>query len=480
VRLLLLVLLAGCATTQTAAPRPLAPATGDGPRCAWTGTPSVGSERWALEMDCAGLPPGWQLLDLPGVAWARLRGEATDEQPLIGEWSAADEAATVLERGAGSWAVLVPESGRLALGWRTAAPAAAAAALQSSRGGTMVAPYVARDHGFLRVDRALAVPRVPGLAVAGVRLRLPAGWTAAAPWPGADDLHPGELHPVDLHPVDLPDLLDNYVLVGDLDAAGGTLPSGSTWSVAVVRGHGLTAADLRPSLAAVLQQADRWFQPPSGRFAFVVRPRWLGDDLEGTAGRSSAQGLIGDDPAATVEVLVHEYVHAWIPGHLSEAERREHPAAWFDEGFTSWVTLRLLGAAGLVSPEEGLARMAAIDAVVEAAHAEAPVGLRSLRRLAGRTLAERTLAYAGGAQLAGAVDLSDPDFWPHLMALLGTAEPGRGTAQFADAVLQAGFPAPWEAALDALGKPLMEAVPPEFLHDGAPTDAFDAWWGLAP
>jgi len=148
--------------------------------------------------------------------------------------------------------------------------------------------------------------------------------------------------------------------------------SGGTLRVVVPAGAPFETAPFADDIARIISaQRSFWndLKEPYLVAYLPLTPRPSGSSSGGT-GRGDAFVLYGTPnvkPEGLRWTIAHEHIHSWIPKRL--ARRPADPEAavyWISEGFTDFYTVRSMLRAGLVTPQEGVARLAEEAAAYEA------------------------------------------------------------------------------------------------------------------
>lgn len=206
--------------------------------------------------------------------------------------------------------------------------------------------YVFAGHAFFLLDWDM--PRCP----VDVAFDLPGDWQVIAPWPQTDGGYR---------------VADSWALGQNLFAVGADAPAQSE-----VGGLSLTwmmdsrLADLRPEVEAILsglpqEYTEFWGGAPGDAFSIFFMSDYTSDGgaFWNSFALRIALPLSQADEISWHHTLGHEVMHLW--NRLGRANGENVPELeWVVEGFTDYLTLKLMSRAGLIEPdmvEQRLANM---------------------------------------------------------------------------------------------------------------------------
>jgi len=187
-------------------------------------------------------------------------------------------------------------------------------------------------------------------------------------WRVASDLEHGRMG----RPMSVQDVAQSITVCGPRLALVERPIAGGTLRFAAPAGAPFDAPAFADDVAKIVS-AQRGFWNDLNEPFFVaylpLTPRPSGSSSGGT-GRGDGFVLYST-PNAPAErmrwTIAHEHIHTWIPKRVGRRPGDPEAAVyWAGEGFTEFYTVRTMLRAGLVTPEEGVARMADEAAAYEA------------------------------------------------------------------------------------------------------------------
>jgi hypothetical protein len=250
------------------------------------------------------------------------------------------------------------------------------------------------EDGPARIERSLTVS-------------VPAGWTVFSGWSGA--VAPGARIPMGDG--------GNTALSFGVPRAQLVEPGLEViqWSGA----HDVTATLADFARRFVARAAQRTGMPASPVLRLVVlEPGMGGTRLDGAIVIGCPESSESARNPYTLHFLAHEIFHDWLGGKLRPGGEGEG-LAWFWEGFTEYLSLRLLAEAGLVTPEWFAERLGEHERTVRALAGFGSIAFAD-PNVAWRDPAIEPLAYGGSALAAFALDVElQRRGAPDLATLLG-------------------------------------------------------------
>lgn len=187
-------------------------------------------------------------------------------------------------------------------------------------------------------------------APATLRMRdLPEGWSYAS-----DTEHRGGTQKRNLHAV-----LESVTVAGDFKVLSPTNGKAPGLRVAV-RGEkwGFGAQDFADRVASALAEERKFFGDPDEPFLVTLLPLSSperGWNSIGGTGLSDAFAMFSTEEAQSsglTYVLAHEAMHTWVPRRIGKLGEPETADYWLSEGFTDFVTYRVLARSGLWEPAD--------------------------------------------------------------------------------------------------------------------------------
>ena len=206
--------------------------------------------------------------------------------------------------------------------------------------------YVFAGHAFFLLDWDM--PRCPVEVV----FDLPATWQVTAPWPQVDGIYRVE---------------DSWALGQNLFAIGTDAPARSqvgglslTWMM------DLRLVGLRPEVEAILSRLPRaytdfWGGAPGDAYSIFFMSDYMSDGgaFWNSFALRIALPLSEADQISWHHTLGHEVMHLW--NRLGRNHGETVPELeWVVEGFTDYLTLKLMSQAGLIEPDMVEQRLANI------------------------------------------------------------------------------------------------------------------------
>lgn len=377
--------------------------------------PAVAELDYRLSYDPAASAPVWRV-ELEGGGFGAARGLVVELENW-GEWMRLDgyylraltaEPPLVRRPGTNEFELVPPPDwdGHLRVSYELAL-----AELGSPARETFGAlPYRAASytHGVsANTLLALAYEDGPARVERSLTVAVPAGWTVFSGWSGA--VAPGTRIAMESG--------GNTALSFGLPRAQLSEPG-----LEIVQWGGesdVTAALADFARRFVALAATRTGIPAAPVLRLVVlEPGMGGTQLDGAIVIGHPESFERGQNPHTLHFLAHEIFHDWLGGKLRPGGEGEG-LAWFWEGFTEYLSLRLLAEAGLVTPEWFAERLGEHEQAVSAL---ASFGATAFAdpSVAWRDPAIEPLTYGGSALVAFALDVElHRRGAPDLAALLG-------------------------------------------------------------
>lgn len=218
-------------------------------------------------------------------------------------------------------------------------------------------PFGVDEIACVREDSVTFIARTLLLFVEGtralrVRFNVPQGWRVATPW------RPVDGQPFTFDAANLRHLTDSCVIAGDFVErpvqAGETLVT-----LAIGRALEPYADTLESAMRACVPAfAEVFRHSPQMRFLAVLNVNPAGGVTDGSAYANSVHMITprrmeGANYDQAVYTMAHEVLHLWNGNRMRPAEQME----WFREGFTDYLTWRVLTNADLIQEQTVLVQL---------------------------------------------------------------------------------------------------------------------------